>query len=404
MRDHGEVNPSDLDDVTPASPLAGMSERNYRVVSEARSIPMPVARPTVNPDPDVPSVPETQRTEFSGIVVKVIGDRQYGVVLQNGKRVLANAVSDVGVTSHFKPGNSVIVTSGQADNTWHIIGDKTETELCILDYAASASPTSTAQIQVPLGQEITNFPIDDTFSHSGKISAGAAGSFRVEEGGTYSVGYTVNIDFTEPDEKKPEPVEIEGACVSVNEKTTVIKTTKIQFDRSVGLVVGEGPDCEGQVSFKVDTEDCLLNSKSTTPVWTQNVKVGGSLQIGSQVGNGWLKIGGPNGYAELGHGGGQVSIRLPELAPSKPGNIPIAVGVKGQFVQLDWVGPGFSNEIEVITGISNFKVNFKDETASFDVCYEKLKFNRGVFMGPGTMPSNRPVDTSRDQGQDYNPC
>ena len=174
----------------------------------------------------------------------------------------------------------------------------------------------------------------------------------------------------------------------------------MKFDAEVGFGVYESTDPGGNaigiITLQCGETDYMLCHKgggfANKPHWTPNPRLAGSLTVGTNSPQGWIKINSLDG-GEVWHGPGKATLhyKWPNAAPKAKQYLGIEA-VSGSCIQLEHVGPG-------VTGV----VKFYDCS---NVCQSLTVTNGLITAGPGlTAPTGTGTVTCDDnQLDDWNPC
>jgi hypothetical protein len=304
-----------------------------------------------------------------------------------------------------------------------------------LDLTAFGTIHSTVPFNVDYNFINTEGPVDDLFLEKqerkdftskmdGSVEITGEGEFLIE------VDWGVTLGTTDDPAETISAIYTQTGCWRFQELEDAtraakwIKSPKIWFNEQNGFRLQYDPeDCTANISLYSEKEDTILNQQypelsvgvkdpNVWPYWTDEPKIGNSIQIGTQVHQGWVKIGSEQEHVWLSKGGfgGRLKLKFPSGPPcgSDPETVSTiqsfsgflyAQAVFGECVQLGWRRPGKTGSFKVLscdidhydycyTYVPGEEVQYCPEPVH--ACYT-LEFQNGLFIGSGSQFDKNPT-------------
>ena len=358
-KDYGDQKPSDLDDVTPADPTDGFSELDYTL-----SGPDAKKFKTRDNSTEAPGRPDQEqhvlRTDWTGIILgwaNARGDqpRRYWVLRQDGKLGTGRTLQQLERYHDYRPGDDVGLIEDNVPNEFVIVGSPKPLELpqMYLQYNADGERAGgNVPFVIPFDTEVANYPIDNSFGGFGEIEHPAPGSILVTQQALYDIHAVVVLEHDESLESHfPFWFEVECPPNPTNDVNddSPIRVSKLSFSKQQAFKLKFDPaKCVLFLEIKAPLIDSLLNQQTEGGAfWTQDIKLGGNLSLGTQVGQGWLKFHNVWLSAEP---GGNAKILLPSSIPEEGCSYLIAKGItpEDNCVQLGWQDPGGNGVLKTL--------------------------------------------------------
>jgi hypothetical protein len=349
--DWGDPYPSDIGDVPPGNPTDGFIERDYRIRQRSvRGIP---ARPDASASPDMRT--ERERPEprpvFMGIVVRREERNTYTVLRQDGRRMLGYTRGDSDEYDALSPGETVSMIADQRPGIWLIEGSERRKEMASLRLANASDIETEMETIIPLVALINETGADDEGINPVVRMGGGGVRVLKEFNGQYEISVSVNVEYIDPEaDLVGNQIRFRAACIAEPTGTPADLTAGVfTFDRSVGFSLGwDAGNCDAKLTMRISETDYMMYSPSGggRVVWTNNPKIAGCLEVGTNAAIGWLKLvaGTGGSYTWLGNGNGRLKIRFPDRAGENHSHFYVS-GVEGDAVKLKFTKPGGTGKI-----------------------------------------------------------
>jgi len=411
-KDLGDLHPSDLDDYAPRRPTSAYEEVQYILAANRKQKKRNAkGLPDFQPDTETPNIPKPERPTYHAIILERISapgsfPPRYAVLRQDGQKGEAITSGSEGVYYEYRVGDSVQLTMEQAPNAWAIVGAPRSKQLPVLEVGISESqgPTRTS-LYIPFDTKITEVAAD-----MGKLE-NLIGNIVVkeEEAGLYHIEWSVTTVCFDPVDTTDtqDSITVWDQCTNLAEDVNEpVETSHIRFDRRVGFEVFKDAAGRAFVKLVCGETDCMLyhpGGGKTVPVtWSPNPRAGGSITVGTQTTQGWVKIVcNGTGMVWLGHGNAALKYRFPNHAPSGVDSHFYISAITGSCIQLEHTEPG-------VTGAINLAKCPVYAGGYWTYPCAELVFSRGILTkGTGMLPPNSNpglVECNDNELEDWKPC
>lgn len=379
-RDYGDRNPSDIGDVPPFARVSGFAEADYQIQSgqaASRGFKMRYGART-NRATDAQQKPNPVRDGFNAVIVKRVSNNRYKVLRQDGRTLIAQTYEDESKYDGLREGDLCVLQRGSGPDVWYIQQNTKNKELSA--YAVSNN-------SVILIDEDIILQLNELETDIGKFVINTGTGLKIQDGpnlAVYHVSWSVNAECINPDDPDADPdyrtpIWVDATCQpQVARQTGAVPAKSISFRRNVGFIMGWEPVTEEAiVSLNVGETDYMPMSPAGggDVVWTNEPWISGSLKVGTQESQGWIKIV-SNGGGEvwLGHGAKTQKIKFPNNDPQDSSHLIIG-GKSGDCIQLKWTKQPGRGDMVVNCSYCDLDLKWKVEDGL-------------IISGPGINPQS----------------